>query len=272
MGQPLPGSRGRRGFASLLVLVQEPRLDPHTRQTSRTAGLPRRGAGRLRPTPALSVQHHRPGCRLGRTQAYLHRQPRERRARGGQHRRERARSAQLPQVPGLAWPRRLRGPQVPHIPLGARARPDRQAGGPGRNRFDGEPGRPRDRTVGRPPLLVPAGARVGRPQGRSRLHTRRARDLPEQAATAHHAVEGGVPAREEPDRRSDPPARHQDQRRCASSNAAPSSSGYSRTDPIWPRPSLRSIPTRASDRSSTRPSIRRSCGTTWSSFPMPSSR
>ena len=213
VGQPLPGGRGRRRLASLLVLVQEPRLDTHARQAGRTAGLPRRGAGRLRPAPPLPLQHHRPRCGLGRAHAHLHRQSRERRERAGQHGGQRARAAQLPQVSGLARARRLRGAQVPHLPLGARARPDRQAGGPGRNRFDGEPGRPRDRSAGRPPLPVPTRARVGRPQRRPRLHSRRARRLPEQTATAHHAVEGGLPTREEPDRRSDPPARHQDQRR-----------------------------------------------------------
>ena len=53
-----------------------------------------------------------------------------------------------PKYPELARPRRLHRAQVPYLPLGARARPDRQAGGPRRNRLDGEPGRARDRSAG----------------------------------------------------------------------------------------------------------------------------
>ena len=55
--------------------------------------------------------------------------------------RERGRLPQRAPLPRLARARRLRGAQVPHRPLGAPARPDRQGRGRGRHRVVGDPGR-----------------------------------------------------------------------------------------------------------------------------------
>ena len=113
-----------------------------------------------------------------------------------------------------------------------------------------------------PGWVVPKGDRDFTPEERAAL--------PEPAADVASTRSGRrLPAREEPDRRGHPPARHRRSTRYASTSAAASSSGCSPIALIWPRPSRRNTPTRANDRSSTRPSTRRSCGTTWSSSPGP---
>ena len=52
MGQHLPGRRGRRRLAPLLVLVQVARLDPHPRQAGRAAEVPRGDRRRVRAASA----------------------------------------------------------------------------------------------------------------------------------------------------------------------------------------------------------------------------
>ena len=52
MGQHLPGRRGRRRLAPLLVLVQVARLDPHPRQAGRAAEVPRGDGRRARAASA----------------------------------------------------------------------------------------------------------------------------------------------------------------------------------------------------------------------------
>ena len=203
VGQHLSGRRGRRGLAPLLLLVQAPSVDPHPRPPARAAEVPRGDGRRVRhPAPPAAGRHRRVGD-VGRRASRLDRPPRRRHGRRVPRADQRRRLPQRASVPRLARARGLRGPGVPHRPLGARARPGRQGGGRGRHRFVGHPGRARPPADRAAPVRVPAGARVGAAQGRARLQ-RRGADRPQpsvaqQAGALATALDAGeVPVERPP--------------------------------------------------------------------------
>ena len=110
--------------------------------------------------------------RLGRRAAALARHDEPRRRHEGPFRRHGARHDDPGQAARHPRHRRLRGPLVPHQPLGLRLhrrrherrddRPRRQAGGDHRHRRHGDPVRAPRRPGRRAPLRVPAHAVVGR--------------------------------------------------------------------------------------------------------------
>ena len=172
-----PGCRGRRRLVRVLVPVQALRLDPHARPPAGDPPLPRGDGRRLRPrdrtcgsasvsqravwdddAPRVPADaHDRRGARVPR--ADLGR-----------------RVPQRPLLSRLAGPRRR-----------SRGRASTPRGGststtsPGRPSRSWAPARPRRRSCprsqpgGRQADPVPAGARVGDPEGRPRLHRRGAR-------------------------------------------------------------------------------------------------
>ena len=118
-----------------------------------------------------------------------------------------------PKYPDWPGPRGLRRPQVPHLPLGARARPDGKAGGawwePVRRPPRSCPRSPRWSTTlylfqREPGWVVPKGDRDFTPEERATYQSTLQRRITRWKAR--------LPAREEPARWGHPPARHQDQR------------------------------------------------------------
>ena len=167
VGQHLPWCRGRRRLAPVLVLVQAARLDPHPRQAGRAAEVPRGDRRRVRAAPAPAAGGGRRVGDVGRRPPRLGRPARRRNRRRMQRAAQRRRLSQRPPVPRVAGAGGLRGPGVPHRPVGARARPDRQGRGRRRHRFVRHPdrsGHPADREA---PVRVPAGAGVGAGEGRA---------------------------------------------------------------------------------------------------------
>ena len=88
----------------------------------------------LRPHLRLGVAVE--SATLGRRPPRVDRPPRRRHHRRVPRAHQRRRVPERPPLPGLAGPRRLRGPEVPHLALGAPARPHRQGGRGGGHGID----------------------------------------------------------------------------------------------------------------------------------------
>ena len=179
MGQHVPGRRGRRRLAPLLVLVQVARLDPHARASRRSC----RSTSRRRSTssglrPHLRARRRRGVGDLGRRPARVDGPPRRRHestsATCSSAASASSTSRAYPDWPGLddfdgpkfhtsRWEHQhdLTGKVVAVVGTGSTAtqivpaiQPDRRA-----------------------PLRVPARAGLGHAQGRARLHPRGAADV-----------------------------------------------------------------------------------------------
>ena len=266
MGQHLSGRRGGRGLAPLLLLLPAPRLDPVARPSARAPALPRGDGRRLRPAVPPATRLRGRIRDVGRSSPRLDRPARERRHRRVPRAHQRRGLPQRPAPADVARSRRLRGARVPHRPLGARARPDRQGRGGGRDGLIRDPGRPCTAHDGEEAPGVPARARVDHAEGRARLLRRGARRVsrgPGRAGesvgdcnTSSRRASGGGTCTD-PVRRSTRPA---------SSSASTTSTASSPTARTCAKRSRRSTPIRASGRSSRARSIRRSRRTTssWS--------
>ena len=176
VGQHVPGRRGRRRLAPLLVLVQVARLDPHPRASRRSC----RSTSRRRSTSSgcarTSARRRRAVGARGTTTGTCGRSRSTTADRRVPRVHQRRRLPQRAALPRLARPRRLRRAQVPHLAVGAPPRPHRQDGRGRGHRLDRDAARARHPARGRAPLPVPAGAGLGHAQGRPRLHRRRAHD------------------------------------------------------------------------------------------------
>ena len=213
VGQHLPGRRGRRRLASVLVLVQAARLDPQPRPAGRAAEVPRGDRRRVRVAPAPAPRGNRRVGHVGRRPPHLDGPSRRR------HHRRVPRAHQWRRVPEraplsrLAGARRLRGPQVPHVALGTPPRPHRQ----GRRRrghgLHGHADRPRHPARRGAAVPVPARTGMGHAQGRTRLHRRGAQDVLEPVAAQEGAPSPEVADGEEHLGRQDLPARLEGKRR-----------------------------------------------------------
>ena len=191
VGQHVPRRRGRRRLAPLLVLVQAARLDAHARPAARAAAVPRGDRRRVRPAPAPAARCRPWSRRRGTTTAHVWTVASRRRHRRRVPRaRERGRLPQRAALSRLARARRLRGAEVPHRALGARARPDRQGRRGRRHRLVGHADRARHPADRAAALRVPAGARVGHAEGRARLHRRGARGLRQPVAAPARSAGG----------------------------------------------------------------------------------
>ncbi len=105
------------------------------------------------------------------------------------------------------------GPEVPHLAVGAPARPDRQGRRGGGHRLDGHADRPRHPADRGAPVPVPARTGLGHAQGRTRLHRRGAQDVLEPVAAQAGAPPAEVADGEEHLGRQDLPRRHEGERR-----------------------------------------------------------
>ena len=127
VGQHVPGCRGRRRLAPLLVLVQVARLDPHPRQAGRAAEVPRGDGRRVRAAAAPAPR------RRGRVGDVGRRPPR---LDGASRRRHRPTSATCSSAASASSTSRATptgrasttstGPKFHTVAVGAPARPHRQ--------------------------------------------------------------------------------------------------------------------------------------------------
>ena len=252
VGQHLPGRRGRRRLAPLLVLVQVARLDPHPRQAGRAAEVPRGDRRRVRAAPAPAARRRRcesatwdddrhvwtvrlddgttDECHVLISGVGFLNVPR------------------YPDWPGLDD---FDGPEVPHRRGGSTsttspARSSRWWARARRRRRSS----PRSSPIVGQPVRVPARAGLGDAQGRPRLHRRGAQDVLEPVAAPAGTAAAEVGDGEEHLGRQDLPGRHEGERRPARSSASTTSTRRSRTGPTCARPSRRSTRIRASGRSS----------------------
>ncbi len=117
------------------------RLDPHPRPTARAADVPGGDGRRVRPPPAPPAGRDRPVGHVGRRPPRLDGHPGHRLCRRVPRGRQRRRLPQRPPVSRLAGAGGVRGAEVPHVTVGASARPVRQGRGRGGDGVDGHPGR-----------------------------------------------------------------------------------------------------------------------------------
>ena len=108
VGQHLPGRRGRRRLAPLLLLVQAARLDAHPRPAARAAEVPRGDGRRVRAAAAPAARRHGGVGDVGRRPPRLDGPPRRRDRRRVPRARERRRLPQRAALSRLARARRLR--------------------------------------------------------------------------------------------------------------------------------------------------------------------
>ena len=193
VGQHLPGRRGRRRLAPLLLLVQAARVDAHARASSPNC----RSTSRRPSTSSGSAPHLRLGVAVES-------------ARWDDDRHSVGRPASttarvdechvlvsgvgflnVPRYPDWPGRRPTSRARLPHRSLGARTRPDRQGRRGRRHRVVGDADRARDPADRAAPLPVPAGTGLGAAEGRTRLRRRRARRFSNRLAPAS-ANAGGL--------------------------------------------------------------------------------
>ena len=213
MGQHVPGCRGRRRLAPVLILVQAARLDPQPRPAGRAAEVPRGDGRRVRVAPAPAPRGSRRVGHVGRRPPCLDGPSRRRHHRRVPRAHQRRRIPERASLSRLAGARRFRGREVPHVALGTPPRPHRQ----GRRRrghgLHGHADRPGHSARRGPAVRVPARTGMGHAQGRTRLHRRGAQNVLESVAAQEGAPSPEVVAREEHLGRQDLPGRHVGERR-----------------------------------------------------------